>query len=369
MTPTDIVSMKVSQLSFDIGNPRLPEFDLTCTSSDAEIVQVLWDAMDVRELAMSIAASGFFPHEPLIVARENGKNVVIEGNRRLAAVTLLLNPALASDIGATNLPHIEKAEKEKLRQLPVMISTRKEAWRFLGFKHVNGPAKWSSYAKARYIADVHRKHGIGLAEIGRQIGDTHKTVQRLYRALMVIEQAEDMKLFRRDDRWKRHFSFSHLYTGIDYDGIESFIGLRAMGEENQEPVPHEKKQELRDLCIWMYGSKREDKQPVISSQNPDLRYLDAVVSNKESLAALRAGSSLSDAHEISRPSSSVFEESLMAAKRNLERAQSKLSSGYRNSEGLLRIAGTIVRIAEDLYDDMERKHRPKNKKKRLTTVD
>ena len=368
MTSTDIVPMKVSQLSFDTGNPRLPEFDLAATSSDVEIVQILWDAMDVRELAMSIAASGFFPHEPLIVAQENEKNVVIEGNRRLAAVKLLLNPALAHEIGAVNLPSIRETEREQLKQLPVMHSTRKEAWRFLGFKHVNGPAKWSSYAKSRYIADVHRKHGIPLAEIGRQIGDTHKTVQRLYRALMVIEQAERMKLFRRNDRWKRHFSFSHLYTGIDYAGIESFLGLRAMSEENQEPVPREKEQELRDLCIWMYGSKREDKQPVIASQNPDLRYLDAVVSNKESLAALRAGSSLSDAYEIGRPSSSVFEESLMAAKRNLERARSKLSSGYRNSDELLRIAHTVADIAEDLYEEMARKHRPKNRRKRLTAV-
>ena len=368
MPPREVVRMKVSDLSFDVGNPRLPEFDLTSTSTDVEIVRILWDAMDVRELVMSIVASGFFPHEPLIVARENGKNIVIEGNRRLAAVKLLLAPDLAGEIGA-KVPVIEKAKKDNLKTLPVTFSTRKEAWRFLGFKHVNGPAKWSSYAKSRYIAEIHKKYDVSLKEIGEQIGDTHKTVQRLYRALMVIEEAERLKVFNRDDRWKRHFSFSHLYTGIDYDGIENFIGLRPTVEENEEPVPHERKQELRDLCIWMYGSKSEDRPPVVNSQNPDLRYLDAVVANKESLAALRAGSPLSVAHEISRPSSSVFEEALMAAKRNLERARSKLSSGYRGSEELLRMAGTMADIAEDLYKEMERKYHPKGKKKRLTMSD
>lgn len=365
MTPREVVRMKVSDLSFDAGNPRLPEFGLTSTSTDVEIVRILWDAMDVRELVMSIVASGFFPHEPLIVAEENGKNIVIEGNRRLAAVKLLLAPDLADEIGA-EVPGIGKAKKDNLKKLPVTFSTREEAWRFLGFKHVNGPAKWSSYAKSRYIAEIHRTYGVSLREIGKQIGDTHKTVQRLYRALMVMEEAENLKVFHRGDRWKHHFSFSHLYTGIDYGGIENFIGLRPMAEENEEPVPREKTQELRDLCIWMYGSKSEDRPPVVSSQNPDLRYLDAVVANKESLAALRAGSPLSVAYEISRPSSNVFEEALMAAKRDLERARSKLSSGYRGSEELLRMTGTIVGIAEDLYEEMERKYRPKGKKKRLT---
>ena len=54
---------------------------------------------------------------------------------------------------------------------------------------------------------------------------------------MVIEQAERMKVFDRNDRYQKHFSFSHLYTGIDYDGIASYIGLRSETEESEEPVP------------------------------------------------------------------------------------------------------------------------------------
>ena len=71
---------------------------------------------------------------------------------------------------------------KKLKELPVIISNRKESWRYLGFKHVNGPAKWSSYAKAAYIAEVHRKYKVPLADIANQIGDRHNTVQRLNRS-------------------------------------------------------------------------------------------------------------------------------------------------------------------------------------------
>ena len=359
-----ITTKKVADLSFDLKNPRLPEFDLTDNSEEVEVIRVLWEAMDVRELVMSIAASGFFRHEPVIVAQEDGKAIVIEGNRRLAAVKLLLTPALAKTL-KVDIPVITDEAREALKVLPVVLGTREDAWRYLGFKHVNGPAKWSSYAKSRYIADVHRNFVVKLEDIAKQIGDTHKTVQRLFRGLKVIEEAERLKVFSREDRWRNHFAFSHLYTGLDYDGISTFIGLRPETAEDQEPVPIEKKEELGELCLWMYGSKREKKPPVIETQNPHLRQLDAVVGNKEALAALRDGETLAYAFETSRPSSTVFEESLLASKRELQKARGLLSFGYDGSEELLRIAGTVADLADDLYKDMERKRNP-SEKKRIT---
>lgn len=80
----EIVWMQVSDLAFDAKNPRLAECDVV--ADEAEMIKVLWDTMDVRELVLSIAASGYFKHEPVIVAKEDDQNVVIEGNRRLAAV-------------------------------------------------------------------------------------------------------------------------------------------------------------------------------------------------------------------------------------------------------------------------------------------
>ncbi len=362
MSTQEIISMKVSDLAFDFRNPRLLEFGLTEKSTESELIKVLWDAMDVRELVMSIIASGFFPHEPVIVAKEGGRNIVIEGNRRLAAVKLLLDPALVAEL-EVNVPPITGRARNALREIPAIFDTRRDAWRYLGFKHVNGPAKWSSYAKSRYIADVHRNYGIALGDIAKQIGDTHKTVQRMFRGLMVIEQAEQLKVFDRDDRWRKHFSFSHMYTGIDYPGISNFIGLRPKEEECQEPVPPEKKGELQELCLWIYGSKRENVRPVIQKQNPHLRQLDAVVGNREALAALRSSGDLTKAYEESRSAATRFEEYLLASKRNLQEAQGMFSTGYDGSNELLRIAGSIADIADDLCAEMERKNNP-NKKRR-----
>ena len=362
MNTSIITAMKVVDLTFDLRNPRLPEFGLARSATESDTIEVLWEAVDVKELVMSIAASGYFPHEPLIVANEDGKNVVIEGNRRLAAVKLLLDPSLAESLKA-EIPTISDTAREALQELPTIRETRQNAWRYLGFKHVNGPAKWSSFAKSRYIADVHRNYAIPLADIARQIGDTHKTVERLFRGLIVIEQAEKFGVFDREDRWKKHFSFSHLYTGLDYDGISTFIGLQQGSVEETEPVPEEKKNELGEICIWLYGSKKKKVHPVIERQNPHLRQLDAVVSNKEALAALRGGESLAYAYDSSRPSSTVFEEALLASKRSLQKARGLLSFGYDGSRELLGIAGAVLSLADDLHSEMQRKSDPMSTKR------
>ena len=357
----EIKLLSVSDLTFDRKNPRLSEFDVA--NNEADVIRVLWETMDVQELVLSIAASGYFQHEPVIVAEENGRNVVIEGNRRLAAVKLLLEPDIGKDLNA-KIPDISNEHRESLREIPTLRSSRKGAWRYLGFKHVNGPSKWRSYAKSNYIADVHRNYGVPLDDIARQIGDTHNTVRRLYRGLMVVEQAERIGAFQRSDRWRGHFAFSHLYAGLDYPGVSAFLNLRPASDEERDPVPENKKAELRELLVWLYGSKSEKKPPVIQSQNPHLRQLDAVLANTEALAAMRTGAELSIAFETSRPSTKKFEEALIGAKQNLEKARATLSTGYDHSEGLLRVASAVADLACDLHEEMERKRTPRRDRRR-----
>lgn len=344
----------LKELEFDRSNPRLAEYGVSPNSTDEEVIRILWDAMDVRELVQSIASSGYFSHEPMIVAVEKGKKVVIEGNRRLAAVQVLADPSLAKEYG-WDVPKITAKARKALQNIPTITSTRSESWRYLGFKHVNGPAKWSSYAKAKYIADVYKKYRVPLTDIANQIGDRHRTVQRLYRGLMVIEQAERERVYDRDDRFRQRLAFSHLYTGLDYDGISTFIGLKAVDEESKSPVPKRKMRELGELCVWLYGSKRDNTPPAVQTQNPDLRRLDAVLRSREATAALRAGTDLEKAWEISRPSTSVFEEALLGAKRNLTTARAHLTTGFDKSDALLRVAGTVADLADDIYSEMERK--------------
>ena len=357
----EVKLLSISDLAFDRKNPRLAEFDVV--DNEADIIKVLWDTMDVQELVLSIAASGYFQNEPVIVAEENGRNVVIEGNRRLAAVKLLLEPEIGKVLNA-KIPYLSNEHRESLREIPTLLSSRKGAWRYVGFKHVNGPAKWGSYAKSNYIANVHRNYGVPLDDIAKQIGDTHNTVTRLYHGFMVLEQAERAGVYDRSDRWPGHFAFSHLYVGLQYSGISTFLDLRPASDEERSPVPVNKQAELRELLVWLYGSKSEKKPPVIQFHNPHLRQLDAVLANTEALAAMRTGAELSIAFQVSRPSANIFEEALVGTKQNLEKARAALSTGYDHSEALLGVAGVVADLAYDLHEEMERKSTPRRGRRR-----
>lgn len=363
-----IAPIDTNSLHFDHANPRLAEYGINGELDEDQILEILWEAMDVQELVQSISASGFFEHEAIIVAQEDGRNVVIEGNRRLAAVKVLRNPELAA---SKNWPvqSLSPEMRAQLDTLPAIISSREESWRYLGFKHVNGPAKWGSYAKAMYISEVHRKYAVPLVDIAHQIGDRHRTVQRLFRGLMVLEQAERTKVFDRSDRYNKHLSFSHLYTGLDYEGIAKYLGVAAKEDESINPVPDKNLAALGEVCGWLYGSRRLKVEPVVVSQNPHLRQLNAVLESREAAEALRAGAPLSKAFEISRPPQAVFESALLAAKRELTTARAYLTTGYDNSEQLLKIAGSIANMADDIYEELERKRRAtegKDKKQRVS---
>ncbi|MBL7729873.1 MAG: hypothetical protein JNM88_01755 [Chitinophagaceae bacterium] len=351
----NIEPVKTDLLNIDYKNPRLAEFNLGGANIN-EVYKLLWDEMALEEIVISITAHGFFQTEPLLVVVENKKKVVIEGNRRLSAVKIILDENLSRDILPDRISEkITRKLRKELETLPVLeLKSREEAWRFIGFKHINGAAKWNSFAKAIYIADVHNKYKISLDDIAYQVGDTHNTVQKLYQGIMVIEQAEKLKVFDRTDIAKRRLYFSHLYTALQYEGFKEFLGISESDAELKAPVPIEKKTELGEVLTWLYGSKKKDIDPIIKSQNPDLRNLERVLSSKPAVAALRSGYTLEQAYEFSLPSATVFQENLLATKRYLQKAWANVTTGYDKSFDLLKTAGSIADIADKLYSEMEK---------------
>ncbi|TAE41692.1 MAG: hypothetical protein EAZ70_00135 [Runella slithyformis] len=374
----EIQTYAVAELHFDPRNPRLSEFSEEDRGSDEDILKVLWETMAVDEIVLSIAASGFFPHEQLIVTREivdgTSKLIVVEGNRRLAAVKAILNPSFVENlINSEVVQGVSGAIKQSLQQLPAIeVASREEAWKFIGFKHINGAAKWGSYAKAQYISQIHKEFDIPLKDIARQIGDNNQTVQKLYQGFRVIKQAEDRKVFNTADITGSRLFFSHLFTGLGYEGVQKYLGIN---KENIEfPVADDKMEDLGLFLGWLFGSKSRKRQPVIQSQNPDLRRLDAVLRNKEATILLKDGSPLAYAYEISQPRKDIFEQSLVEAKKQLQKANSYSSIAYEGGREALGMAGDIAELAEALYEFMEKKHeellnKDNTPKKRVTTQD
>ncbi len=346
--------LEVDRLSLDPKNPRLAQEFGSAEKPDQEaLLRILWKRMSVDEVALSIAANGYFPTEQLHAVVEDGRHVVVEGNRRLAAVKLLSDPQLCTKLKVRGLPELDREAIEKLKTVPVVVSkSRGDVWQYIGYKHVNGPSLWQSYAKAHYVARVHNELGAPLEDIANTIGDRHSTVRRLYRGLMVLRQAESAGVWNRADRKKKRFAFSHLYTGLDYDGFQQFIGLAPDKSYRPEPVPAENTDKLGDLLVWLYGSKRRDREPYVQSQNPDLRTLNEVVASDEGVAALRSELPLDTALKAARGDYRLLFEALVLVKQHLREALGLVVTGYDGSPKLRNLGREVVKQAGQLHQQI-----------------
>ncbi|WP_210235443.1 ParB N-terminal domain-containing protein [Mesorhizobium sp. M8A.F.Ca.ET.165.01.1.1] len=316
----------VGLLDFDTNNPRFTPDKEPASSSDDDIVIQLAKSADLAELVQSISTSGYINIEPLIVIERAGRFAVLEGNRRLAAVKVLRNDDLAARAKLT-LPPMDKSKRASLDDLLCYrVATEADARDLIGFKHINGPQGWDAFAKARFAArwldDEHsRPGGMTLADIAGRMGDQHMTIHRMVTALFVLEQAERNEVYEVEDRKKKSFSFSHLYTGLAYDEFTTYLGMERPDrstDPQRNPIPTNNFPQLQKLLIWLYGSKDRDIQPVVKSQNPDLNRLREVLGSKVATKVLEERGSLEEAVVAGTPLSMRFEEHLIAANAELQ---------------------------------------------------
>ena len=110
----------------DPNNPRIPPTPQPLTEPELIAELVLHD--DVHQLASNIQASGYFPTEPLMIVREDGQFRVAEGNRRLAACKLLVNPDLAPESYKSKFRHLSTTvEAHQFSRIPVVIAPNRES--------------------------------------------------------------------------------------------------------------------------------------------------------------------------------------------------------------------------------------------------
>jgi hypothetical protein len=248
--------MEPEGLRFDLENPRFIEHE---AANEDEIIQYLYDHVDVDELIQSILSAGYIDFEPLIVLR--GSHIVVEGNRRLAALRLISDAALRTKLKVI-LPTIEKP-KELPKTIRIRwVSNRQEARDYIGFKHINGPFKWDALAKAKYAAQWLEEGG-DIAAISRTLGDNHNTVRRLVNGWYALQQAKDDG-FDLNQISKKNFAFSHLYTALTRASVRDFLNLNAedlSDTPQKNPIPAATATSFSNSCHGSTARNRRVSQP------------------------------------------------------------------------------------------------------------
>jgi hypothetical protein len=354
----------VGLLTLDPNNPRLVAADSGTT--DENIIAQLYRGEELGELIQSIAANGYLDIEPLIVMLDGECVTVLEGNRRFAAIRLFREPDLVEQISKKErlritLPDISVMHRQTLEEVSVYrVPDREAARSFIGFKHINGAAKWESYAKAKFAAEWFRTGNVTLEQISEKIGDKHDTIKRMVTAIYVLEQADRTHAFVLADRKVVKFNFSHLYTALSRTPYMNFLGLETAWsryDPKPDPIPADKLPRLREVLVWIYGSKEDDKEPVIRSQNPDIKYLGEAAASAEGLHVLRSGGSLDEAHSSAQSADEKLSSALLRARGMLRDAANSLRGYDGRDQSLLNIAEDNSETAQTIHERMKKKFR------------
>lgn len=223
------------KILLDVHNPRI---ELGPNASQSEIRLKLLKLEEVLALARSIAKSdGLFQGERIITVVENNKHVVLEGNRRVAACQMLLNPSLIPKEYEGRFPEASTALKATLRAIGADVApTREAAEPILTKRHTErGVKAWSPVAKMRRA--VRLLDRMSVEEVAELLGTTPGAVRKLIKPYRLLKFALDLSVWSEDERnvledeKLKTNPYTRFFTLADTQHI-----LRLSFDEEQNPV-------------------------------------------------------------------------------------------------------------------------------------
>ncbi len=301
MQPTEptpkAIELPLKDLHLDPLNPRLPE-DLQETEEQT-LLEYIAEAYNAIEVARSVARYGYFQSEPLIAVQENGRYVVVEGNRRLVALRILANPALARGLDMAD-EWAELAESERVpEEVPVVVAEdRKVVAPIIGYRHISGIEPWKPYQKARFIARFINVEKLSIDDVAILVGERPTDVAAHYRNYEIVSQARD-KLHLDTSRVEGKFG---VFTrAMSSQSLRQHIEAPASAEVmSGQPVilPDDKAENAKELFSWLFGDEDDDQ---VISESRDITRLGTVVGSEEGLKvlSLRSAPSFRRADNIS----------------------------------------------------------------------
>jgi hypothetical protein len=276
------------KLRFDPSNPRFSE-EGPGTGQDA-IQDLLEKAPHFAlELVPSFLENGFIDYEPLVVRTVGDHYVVVEGNRRLAAIRHILARRAEFELKSTKLDDLES--------IPILIfpaassddQRKKEQRVYLGVRHLFGFREWPPESKARYL-DSQIKNDTDLERVARELNIKRHDIQRYLVPYRLRKAAAST--------WQQHRDQDFWVIGesLNRAGIKDYIALDV--NRTSLKVEDFDKKKLSHLLTFVYGTASEKRADRIVKETRQLSTLAKLLQNKRAAAALEKGATLAEAAVI-----------------------------------------------------------------------
>ena len=218
--------LSVEHLKLDIDNPRFSYFSKK-KMNQTEIIKFLIDRFEVYELAKDIATDGYLLNEEPIVCKEGESYVVLEGNRRVAACKILLNPHryLSSQKAQNILKYNYSLDKLNCHVSP----TRKDADILIYRRHTTTPVRrWETISQDAHVHKLFSEEAYTIEEIAAKLSESTTNVRKALRRYHIHQYS--MTLFEDNPSLREaisndKFPITNLERLYDYkDGID-FLGI------------------------------------------------------------------------------------------------------------------------------------------------
>lgn len=187
--------IKIASLHMDSKNPRLGRE--TGARAPRDIIQYLFEHDKAMEVAESIAIRGYFPNEPLLAVQENGRLVVVEGNRRLAALKALREPGLLEGASRRGIERLSKKASTlaALTAVPVTLApSRRATDKLLAGRHIGTPVlAWQPENRASFILEK-LEEGYSNEQLRDELGFTLADIQGARQTRALADMARSLDL-------------------------------------------------------------------------------------------------------------------------------------------------------------------------------
>jgi hypothetical protein len=273
----------VASLHLDAKNPRLGRE--TLSRAPREIIQHLFDHYKTIEVAESIATRGFFPNEPLLAVRENNQIVVLEGNRRLAALKALREPGLLSGAVERRVERLSRRiiDIHSISKVPVTVApSRRATDRQIAGRHIGTPVlAWEAENRASFILeklDEGYDNQDLLDELGFTLADIQKARQTRAIADMArsLELPEEVKAKLDNPRAKLFSTLGRVFdssVGREYLKVEADSGHGIRGTTTKQEFLKGFRRLVSDVALGKQSSrtlnKNEDIRTYFESLGPE----------------------------------------------------------------------------------------------------
>ena len=275
--------MSPDLLDFDYTNPRFGGL-MKQTGQAAMQKQLMGEPYFASELIDSLLANGFIDYEPLVVRKRKDRFVVVEGNRRLAAI---------QEIQAH--PEKYKGRTDDLKEIPVLVfpdqpdaQQENEMRVYLGVRHLFGFREWPPLSKAQFLERESKKAG-SIEPVLRETRLTKAQARRFLVPYRLLTKAK-LEIPKGEDFWV-------LGEALQRAGIKKFVQLEVDADELQ--IVGYNKKTLGLLLNDLYGPKKagggRNTALKVVNDTRGLSRLSRVLGSEKATIALHGGKSLEEA--------------------------------------------------------------------------